>query len=651
MEPPLEKSGKPEELHAAADGLTHRSGGETNKAQFVRPLVVMAVIAGLATCASWEWWYSFGPGWRGYARSAETRLVALRSPYKNTEPKVKYVGSAACARCHEEIARTYSQHPMGRSLAPVTDDVLAEMSPAKFVAQGLEYSIERKGNALLHREVLRDATGKLLTNAEARVDYVLGSGERGISFVINRDGYLFQSPISWYAQSGRWDISPGYERDNSHFSRPIIADCLFCHANRVNAVSESQNHYRTPIFDGYAIGCERCHGPGELHVRKPAAGAEGTDWTIVNPARLAPALRDSVCLQCHLQGVTRVARYRRQATDYRPGLPIEEFLSVFVRPGTERGTTLAVGQVEQMAASRCFRESRGMLGCISCHDPHERPDPRDRVAYYRSRCLECHDKKGCTLPAATRFAKSADDSCIACHMPGSSSTDIAHTATTLHTIPRTADASHTPEAAGPAPASAGTDRLCVFSLYGSQSAVDSGRDLGVALRYEILARKNTAGAAVIAGKARRLLEPALGRTPDDLAAWQAEAAALSALGRRQEAEDASDAVLVLSPESEMDLEVGALLAAVNGHWPKAVSRARSAVEMNPWSADYRFTLASLLAYSGDPRHSLEASGDALRLNSLHMGARQLRAQCYQQIGDYDKARAELDAIGEMGWRR
>ena len=31
---------------------------------------------------------------------------------------MKYVGDAACVRCHAEIAETYRQHPMGQSLVP-----------------------------------------------------------------------------------------------------------------------------------------------------------------------------------------------------------------------------------------------------------------------------------------------------------------------------------------------------------------------------------------------------------------------------------------------------------------------------------------------------------------------------------------------------
>ena len=70
---------------------------------------------------------------------------------------------------------------------------------------------------------------------------------------------------------------------NVHFDRPIIAGCLFCHANRFD-----MNEGRPPVFHGLSIGCERCHGPGELHARRPEV-VQGRDWTIVNPADLEPA--------------------------------------------------------------------------------------------------------------------------------------------------------------------------------------------------------------------------------------------------------------------------------------------------------------------------------------------------------------------------
>src|SRR5262249_2499656 len=133
--------------------------------------------------------------------------------------------------------------------------------------------------------------------AEAEIAFAVGSGRRGRSYLIEHDGYLFQSPITWYPLKGIWDLSPGYEHDpNALFSRPIGAECLFCHSNQVEADGRAPNHYQPPVFRGHAIGCERCHGPGGLHVERRRAGSDvaDVDVSIINPRHLAPALREAV---------------------------------------------------------------------------------------------------------------------------------------------------------------------------------------------------------------------------------------------------------------------------------------------------------------------------------------------------------------------
>src|SRR5262249_1800130 len=153
--------------------------------------------------------------------------------------------------------------------------------------------------------------------------------------------------------------APGYKSRNLHFERRVSGDCLFCHSNRVEAIPHRVNQYVEPIFAGYAIGCERCHGPGRLHADSYARGEmEGTACSIVNPARLEPELREAVCQQCHLQGEVRIPRPGRNPFDYRPGLPLREFLSVYVLVPELRDNR-AVGHVEQMYDSVCFQKSGG----------------------------------------------------------------------------------------------------------------------------------------------------------------------------------------------------------------------------------------------------------------------------------------------------
>ena len=110
-------------------------------------------------------------------------------------------------------------------------------------------------------------------------------------------------------------------------------------------------------------------------------------------------------------------RAGRGSFDFRPGLPIHRFWAVFQMKKGDQDQFEAVGHVEQIEASRCFRESEGQLGCISCHDPHRLPEPSTKAAYYRARCISCHDRKGCALPSAERQSRGQGEDCVACHMP------------------------------------------------------------------------------------------------------------------------------------------------------------------------------------------------------------------------------------------
>ena len=205
------------------------------------------------------------------AGRSQPRDVYADSPYQNTRPGVAYVGDAVCARCHGEIAAAYRTHPMGRSLAPVGG---RRGGPADRRRRGVAVRVEggaihveRRDGRLIHKATRRDADGGALSEVEAEVRYALGSGTRGIAYLIERDGFLFQSPIAWFAQQRRWDISPGYGGPNQrpNFERAIQRECLFCHTSQVRSVAGTLNRYEPPIFEGHAIGCERCHGPGALH--------------------------------------------------------------------------------------------------------------------------------------------------------------------------------------------------------------------------------------------------------------------------------------------------------------------------------------------------------------------------------------------------
>src|SRR5262249_3087096 len=222
------------------------------------------------------------------------------SAFLNVRPGVGYAGDTACAACHPGQAETYARHPMGRSFAAVApDDPAGDFPP--FDRLGFRFSAGRGPGGPVHRAERRDAEGPVVTAAEVPAQYVLGSGTRGRSYLFLRGEHLFQSPVSWFAQTDSWDLSPGFEAFYPP-EAPVEVSCLFCHVTRADAVPHTRNRYRAPVFDGLAIGCERCHGPGEAHVgaREGGAPAAGpADNTVVNPRHLPPALRAAVCEQCH----------------------------------------------------------------------------------------------------------------------------------------------------------------------------------------------------------------------------------------------------------------------------------------------------------------------------------------------------------------
>src|SRR5262245_7395622 len=521
-------------------------------------LALVSVIVGAGLLVAWD------RGLLRRAREAPTEKaprppddprVTFKTSYLNVRPDVRYVGDAACARCHGTIAKKFLLHPMGRSLAPVDAAATATqpLTPPtirSFDRDNLRYSVERRGNRTFHKEALRDAAGKSLDAIEAEIAYVLGSGTRGRSYLINRDGFLFQSPISWYTQERKWDLSPNYAKQNQHFERPINSECLACHSNYADAVENTINRFREPIFRGYAIGCERCHGPGELHVKLHEANPnwEGADdHTIVNPRKLDAPERESVCQQCHLQGQTRILQAGRGQFDFRPGLPLHLFWSVFVPP-PDAANQKAVSQVEQMYSSRCFRASKGKrleMGCISCHDPHEEPTVEQRINYYRDRCLSCHQKKECSLPLVQRREKSKEDSCIACHMPRIGNIDIAHTALTDHRILRR----QIPDDGLTAPGARGSPLVHFHADLVAADDPGIARDFGIALTE--FAVNN--GQMQLAPAALSRLDPAVKRWPEDLPALNARAFALGMSNRKLEGLATFEEVLRIAPDREATL--------------------------------------------------------------------------------------------------
>jgi hypothetical protein len=576
----------------------------------------------------------------------DPRLVN-QSPFLNVNPKVKYVGDAACAGCHPKIAETYAGHPMGRSVAvknepPPERYTQASRNPFQFA--GLTYGVEHQTGLDQHYEQVRDAQGRPLAEMREPISLIVGSGQNGRSYLVKKGDSLLASPICWYPRKQTWDLAPGYEKQNPHFGRPVERDCLFCHVNSVEPVGGATNRFRTAPSDLRPIGCERCHGPGELHVARWGQGEKlaGPDHTIVNPGRIDPPLREAVCQQCHLQGQYRVWRRGVEAFDFRPGLPLELFVTNFVSTSASTETKF-VSSVEQMHLSRCFQKSdpAKKLGCISCHDPHQAPAPGDKVAHYRTRCVNCHEKQGCSLPLPKRLEQQKQDSCIACHMLPTGSA-ITHTAITDHRILR--DARSMPLAPSGWEGAPDYPIMPFGFSPGGKLDLDASRDLGIALIRHADHLPSGNPLQALAGRALGLLDSALQRDDRDLAAVESRGNALWFLGRLDEAMGTYERVLALAPDRETTLFQAANLSFRLGRLEAARSFAQRLLTVNPWRWEYHLALARIQAQANDWLASRDSCLAARKLNALQPGVSRQLVVCHLRLRNRSEAETEFETL-------
>jgi hypothetical protein len=611
---------------------------------------LLVVVAGISV--AWLWWRR--PMQDGNSTTSGDPRLTYATPYQNVRPEVKYVGDDACAGCHRKLFKSFRLHSMGLSLAQVSSAAARERydedTGNPFDALGFRYRIVRDGDHVYHQEVALDSTGQPLeeTKIKAEVQFAVGSGKRGRSYLINHDGRLWLSPITWYPLKGTWHLSPGYEADNPHFGRPVVASCLFCHCSHAEPIEDTVNGYEQPIFSaGHAIGCERCHGPGALHVERRRTGNDvaGVDTTIVNPRHLEYSLREAVCGQCHLQGQQRVLRRGRKEFDYRPGLPVQLFFVDFVKPPEQRTDDKFVGTVEQMVESRCFQKSDGKekMGCISCHDPHELPAPEQKAAYYRDRCMTCHADKGCSAPATLR--QKNDDSCIACHMPRGRS-EINHTAITNHRIPRHGGEEDRPPLARDWPRGGQRALVPFHRDLTDDTDRDLARDLGIALA-KLAHEQPNAIARRLCDMALPLLDTALLADAGDVPAWEGKGTALWFQGRPDDALNAYQVTLDKAPRRETTLFLAATLALSSKRTDLARSYCETAIKINPWRWQYHHTLAAAFFQREDWEGAARAVQQGLDLDPANPGMRKLRVACHVKMAHQTQAQIEFETFLQL----
>jgi predicted CXXCH cytochrome family protein len=307
--------------------------------------------------------------------------VWLSAAQLSPPPPRSYVGSQACARCHQPTYDRWKNTRMANVVRGPRDHPDA---------------------------IISDFTqpNPLVTFTKDQIAFVYGSKWKQRYFRKVGDDF---SPLP-----AQWDVTHRQWRAYGVTGATSVL-CDGCHSVGFDITRKTVVEWN--------VGCERCHGPGSEHAARPVRA------NIVNPARLDPIAAVDVCVQCHSEGHPREGGEFHWPVGFKVGLRLADFwrLDAFT-PGTTDPLHFADGTArENRMQGNDFVQSvmytRGVT-CASCHDPHGTPNNADLIKPARLVCFTCHGPAAPHGPRAATIEQhthhkpdSAGSECVGCHMP------------------------------------------------------------------------------------------------------------------------------------------------------------------------------------------------------------------------------------------
>ncbi len=356
-------------------------------------------------------------------------------------------------QCHSDIHQTFSETGMGKSFDHATPKKSAGDFSKVHIVYDADLDLSYRpyfNNDSLYIYEFRVTNGDTVHRRRQYINYIVGSGHHTNSHLYQVNGYVFQAPITFYTQKGIWDLPPGFEQGfNSRFNRQIGLECMSCHNGYPQFAMGSENKF-LKVPNG--IDCERCHGPGSMHVREKREGilvdtSKFIDYTIVNPGKLSVDLQFDLCQRCHLQG-NAVLKPGKSFYDFKPGMKLSDVMEVYLpRYENDESQFIMASHADRLKKSACFkvmadknadatglRPYKNALTCVTCHNPHVSVR-NSGVSSFNAQCSSCHSSGQQTICSESETTRSASkNNCISCHMPVSGSLDIPHVTVHDHYI-------------------------------------------------------------------------------------------------------------------------------------------------------------------------------------------------------------------------
>ena len=291
----------------------------------------------------------------------------------------------ACVNCHAGITASYSHAAMQHALEPPGSDPVLEAHPNLSVQQGKYLYIVQTRNGHSTYSV-SDGTNTI----SVPIRWIFGQHSQ--TFVLERDGDMFESMVSYFQLEQRLGPTPGdgniVPRDLSEaLGRKITVwealQCFSCHATDASKGEKLELDKLRP-----GVGCERCHVGADQHMADAVRG---------NFSSLPKSLRalnaedaGDFCGQCHRTWDATVRNH-------------------FHGPSNVRF------QPYRLENSRCYVGNDPRISCLACHDPHEQDN--HNLISYDAKCLACHGKTAASSTSAVKSCPVSKTNCASCHMP------------------------------------------------------------------------------------------------------------------------------------------------------------------------------------------------------------------------------------------
>jgi len=367
-------------------------------------------------------------GQNSLARSVGTILLLIAALPLQGQSDKGYVGADACAKCHADIHRRWTESLHNKIMQPATErTVEGDFALGKVVLRGSTYLLRRSnGNYFITESAL---SGKAW---EHPVEYTLGNRRIQHYLTTLPDGRIVLIPATWDKIRKMWlpDLDLGNPEEDPGVQVQVWnKTCYSCHVSQGEKNFDLQHNRYHTTWQNLGVNCERCHGPASKHVAAAKAATVMDSKTravvnqaLVSPARLDPASSTMICAQCHSFRDIYVDKFKAGANYYDFFLPAMEYRL----PASEDPAYWPDGRPRWLSnealafwQSGCFLKGRAT--CISCHsDPHTIDVDRNRQLRPNDQalCTQCHKAIAANISMHTHHApNSSGSSCVECHMP------------------------------------------------------------------------------------------------------------------------------------------------------------------------------------------------------------------------------------------